>query len=303
MLKMIRIYILYLTSGFIILLAALFLSSCFPEPGGPNPVNYELYVKERDQYPAYSPDGEQIAYYHFSSQLPEPVDYPSGLYIINKDGSNRRLVLEGHHYSPAWSPDGQWLVFSTQGVIQKCKTNGEGLTPFVGLNNLKFYFPDWSDDGQNILFDNPLNPNAGIYSMTNDFQNAERIQGIDPGRDADFSPDGTHFVYYAWVNNSEPSEIFIVDISLLNRIRLTKNSRDDRSPTWSPDGSKITWSSNVEVRIINNDGSNEKFLGYGQYPSWSINDHIVFSHANSVYTKEVLYSINSDGTSKKQISF
>ncbi|HEY3402670.1 MAG TPA: hypothetical protein VGK59_04730, partial [Ohtaekwangia sp.] len=158
--------------SFILLAATLSFPSCAPEYGGPNPVNYEDFVEEQDKHPAFSPDGEYIAYYHYSSQLPEPVDYPSGLYIVDKNGNNRTLVLEGYHYNPAWSPDGEWLVFSSGGLIQKCKINGAEVTIFSGLNyldNPQFYFPDWSSNGSYIIFGKPFAPDGGLYFTTSDF--------------------------------------------------------------------------------------------------------------------------------------
>jgi dipeptidyl aminopeptidase/acylaminoacyl peptidase len=96
------------------------LNSCSPENDDTKPYNY-IIEGPKDLYPAFSPDGEYIAYFHDAWDTPSSPGYPTGLYIINKDGTNRQLVLEGQHWSPSWSPDGEWLVFSTTDVIQKCK--------------------------------------------------------------------------------------------------------------------------------------------------------------------------------------
>jgi Tol biopolymer transport system component len=55
-------------------------------------------------YPAWSPDGTQIAY---SQQSGGP------LHLINADGTNQRLISAGRSYSEwplAWSPDSKWLI-------------------------------------------------------------------------------------------------------------------------------------------------------------------------------------------------
>jgi TolB protein len=290
----------------IILILTISVSSCDPDPVGPRPYNY-IIEGPQDLFPAFSPDGEYIAYFHDAWYPPDP-NYPSGLYIIDKDGGNRKLVLSVEYFnSPSWSPDGQWLVFSAGGIIQKCKTTGEDITTFTGLDYLEypeFYYPDWSSDGNYILFDNPFHPDAGLYSMTSGFENAERIFGrIILGRDPEFSPNGEYFVYYGWVNNTHPSEIFISNISGTIDKRLTNNNRDDRGPTWSPDGQKIAWSSSIRLCIMNSDGSNHHEIGYGNDPSWSVKNEIVFSHANADYSREVLYTINPDGSNKRQITF
>lgn len=285
------------------------LAACNPEDNGPNPLNYELYVNARDQYPAFSPDGEYIVYYHYSSEMPEPLDYPSGLYIISKEGTNRQLVLEGYHESPAWSPNGEWLVFSSGGVIQKCKVDGDELTKFSGLDHLEnpqFYFPDWSPDMSHILFGKSFAPDGGLYYTTSDFSKSGRSYGLlfETGSQPDLSPSGDKFIFCKGSQSFKGGiELFIVDTLGTNEIRLTNNNKEDLGPIWSSDGQKIAWSSNVRIHTMNADGSNQKFLVYGQYPSWSMNNEIVFSHANAEYSKEVLYIINPDGSDKRQITF
>lgn len=287
----------------------LLLTSCMPEYGEPNPFNYEDFVEEQDKYPAFSPDGEFIAYYHNSSQLPEPSNYPSGLYIIDKNGNNRQLVLQGHHYNPAWSPNAQWLVFSSGGVIQKCKVNGDELTKFSGLDyleNPQFYSPDWSPDMNYILFDKPFAPEGGLYYATSDFSKSGRSYGllIETGSQPELSPDGDKFIFCKGSQSFKGGiELFIVDTLGTNEIQLTQNNKEDLGPTWSPSGQKIAWSSNVRINTMKVDGSNQKFLIYGQYPSWSVNNEIVFSYANNDYSKEVLYIVHPDGSNKKQITF
>ena len=54
---------------------------------------------------------------------------------------------------------------------------------------------------------------------------------------------------------------------------------------------------------MNSDGSNQQEIGYGNDPSWSVNNEIVFSHANVNFSKEVLYTVNPDGSNKNQITF
>ncbi|MDD2528587.1 MAG: hypothetical protein RBS33_13800 [Lentimicrobium sp.] len=285
----------------ILLMIILIMGSCLPEPASSPSV--DLIHGPHDEFPAWSPDGEQIAYYHFSWDIPEPEEYPTGLYIIDKDGHNRRLILRGAHFSPAWSPDGEWLVFSSSGVIQKCKIDGDSLTTFNGLDYLhapEFYFPHWSNDGKFILVDKPFVP-MGIYCITADFKNADSV--ISVARDPESSPNGDEIIYFDWVSNTEPSDIFKSDINGLHKQQLTNNDRSDMGPTWSPDGKRIAWSSNTRLCVMNADGSNQKQIEYGNYPSWSVNNELVYSYANADYTKEVLYIVDPNGKNKRQITY
>jgi serine/threonine protein kinase len=56
--------------------------------------------------PAYSPNGERIAF-HSTRQ-------PVGLYVMERTGENVRLVTEDCHH-PSWSPTGNEIVCSTRG--------------------------------------------------------------------------------------------------------------------------------------------------------------------------------------------
>ncbi|HEY2290124.1 MAG TPA: protein kinase [Thermoanaerobaculia bacterium] len=75
-------------------------------PGG-NPLNLTPDSPADDTQPAYSPDGQQIA---FRSEREG-----GGLFVMGATGeSTHRITSFG--YSPAWSPDGRKIAFATEGV-------------------------------------------------------------------------------------------------------------------------------------------------------------------------------------------
>jgi Tol biopolymer transport system component len=282
------------------------LVSCNPEGIKPTPGNY-IISGPQDVEPAFSPDGSFIAYAHLYDTAK---NYPQGLYIIDRNGNNRKLVLAGFHFTPAWSPDGQWLVFTSGGTLQKCKIDGSELTVFTELTQLKyreFYYPDWSRDGKYIVFDNPFpSDGGGIFQIDSDFTNAKILFGLDQsgtiGRDPEFSPDQKHLIFYSGTRNYNYSDIFLSDNQGNQRIRLTSNGRNNTGPAWSPDGNKIAWDGDFRLGVMNADGSSQTVIGYGNSPSWSINNEIVYSHANADYSKEVLYVISPDGKNKRQVT-
>ena len=97
------------------------------------------------QAPAWSPDGQWLAYY------PWPVADPAqeGVWVLGTDGKKELFLGSGN--GPIWSPDGQWLAFN------RTLENGE-TAPWIakaGTWNLRSldlppnaYVVDWIDPGR-----------------------------------------------------------------------------------------------------------------------------------------------------------
>ncbi len=68
--------------------------------------------------PALSPDGTQVAFTRW--------DEPRGLWVVNTDGSNERLLAGANRgRSPTWTPDGASIIFERSTGNYQCAT-----TPF-----------------------------------------------------------------------------------------------------------------------------------------------------------------------------
>ncbi|MCA1603060.1 MAG: hypothetical protein LC776_15970, partial [Acidobacteria bacterium] len=100
-------------------------------------------------------------------------------------------------------------------------------------------------------------------------------------------------------------EIFVMNADGSNQRRLTANS-NDRYPTWSPDGTKIAFSSFFSHRfrliIMNADGSNQRVIQTGDNrnyydPAWSPDGSKL-----AVLGGGVIYLINIDGTNLTRIT-
>ncbi len=121
--------------------------------GGKNRVNLTPNSPGTDTQPAYSPDGEFIAFRSERS--------PGGTYVMEASGENLKLVADfGFH--PSWSPDGKELVVSSFGRDQPTVRSSAapwGLTIVnVGngsrreLTDAEASFPNWSPNGHRIAY-------------------------------------------------------------------------------------------------------------------------------------------------------
>jgi len=133
------------------------------------------------------------------------------LRVMNADGTNVTLLLQGGARTPSWSPDGEQLVFTgdVQGQgpgIYVINVDGTGLHKVVSMNKATAALAAWSPA-----------PVPGV--------------GGDQYRIAytDESPAGSS-VY----------ELFLVNLDGSGVVQVTDSPvRDEMFPTWSPSASKL----------------------------------------------------------------
>ena len=137
--------------------------------------------------------------------------------------------------SSQWTPDGSRILFSHAGRIYVVEADGTELTSLSGS-----YEP------------------AHLYSPTAEIDFSPTL-----------SPDGSRVAYstlkYAKGELYDHRyEIAVQPIDGSERVRLTKNDRDDIAPAWAPDGSLIVFLSpganygNYRIFAISPDGSGER---------------------------------------------
>jgi Tol biopolymer transport system component len=126
--------------------AAIYLQSV----GGQNAIDLTKDSPDDDTQPAFSPDGESIAF-RSSRQ-------GGGIFVMGRTGESvRRLSDSG--YNPAWSPDGTKIVYATDVAnILERGANSELWTVAVATGEKQRIFqgdavqPNWSPHGLRIAF-------------------------------------------------------------------------------------------------------------------------------------------------------
>jgi Tol biopolymer transport system component len=238
--------------------------------------------------PAISPDGSQVAFTRAGGE--------HGLYLINVDGSNERLIFSGREllYSPKWSPDGGSIVFERGDEYVVCRelynrcppdtpatprfplgiqrqeklaivdVDGSNYRDVAVLPNARV--PDWNSAG--IVYQSP----AGIQRTGDQPHNSTDLVYFKITKqyelDPDWQPGGGRIVFQRreadhwqlWSVNPDGSGLHPLTRPTFSLVRQMPSNV---APAWSPDGQNI-------VFLSNRDPSNTHEAGE-QWGVWVMN--------------------------------
>ena len=92
-------------------------------------------------YPSWSPDAQHLTFY----MVPD-LSLTSGIYTIDISGENMRQLTENEDFEPAWSPDGQWILFHRKSgsnrIFYRIRPDGTELTT-ISTNSTDARDGDW----------------------------------------------------------------------------------------------------------------------------------------------------------------
>jgi Tol biopolymer transport system component len=152
-----------------------------------------------DDQPAFSPDGERIAF--------RSTRDGGGVFVMGRTGEQvRRVTRQG--FSPAWSPDGKQIVFATHRMDLRPQ-NSEGRSELwvaaaAGASEPRRIYegdatlPSWSPHGHRIAFGQRLGAHPSIDLLTVPPGGGDAVQ-VTQDAAADWNPawapDGRHLYF------------------------------------------------------------------------------------------------------------
>jgi Tol biopolymer transport system component len=223
--------------------------------------------------PNWSPDGLHIAYNRSEGVVFGEAD--SDIWVMNGDGTDQTALTANNEveFQPDWSPDGTQLVFvrevpgvviSTQFDLVVMNADGTGQVNISNSDTLEID-PAWSPDGDRLVFAgvrpspgeewyrwelvtaDPDGSNETLVTTANNMPDGNSYEDRAP----DWSPDGEMIVWMAQYDESccGDWDIWAMNEDGSGKTNLTDDGDHwmgpgDTSPSWAPDGTVISFSSN-----------------------------------------------------------
>jgi Tol biopolymer transport system component len=236
---------------------------------GTNQTNLTNTPDTNEGQPAWSPDGTKIAFTGPGDLNEDGSGGLDDIYVMDADGTNQTNLTDTPddlEYQPSWAPSGAQITFvreipgeiiSEQSDIFVMDANGQTPATPLTQTDANEREPDWSPDGTKIAFAGVRNQGWEIVTMDPNGQNEAILTGDSfdgEDRGPDWSPDSTMVVFQKSDNSGgsggDPWEIWAVNRDGSGDTNLTNDPVDDPSlqyddtgPSWSPDGSEITFTS------------------------------------------------------------
>jgi TolB protein len=222
--------------------------------GTPPAQHYQLIVADADgenahlilesrypiMSPAWSPDGQWLAYVSFESKL-------SGVYVQLVRTGERRLVSAraGINGAPAWSPDGKKLALTLGGSngnpdIYVLDLTSQGLTRITDDPAIDTE-PEWSPDGRSLYFTSDRAGSPQIYQISASGGGRPKRITFEGNYNARprISADGSTLAMVTLDGGGY--RIAVQDLAT-GAVRVLSHGHLDESPSFAPNGATLLYS-------------------------------------------------------------
>ncbi len=218
----------------------------------------KLVTEDRRHYgqAQISPDGTRIA-----MAIYEP-GHGTQVWIYDlENDSFRQLTYEGkRNSSPVWTPDGQWITFSSkrdgQNNLYRKRADGSSGVERLTTSQSELQTPSsWSPDGSVLAFTDFVpgrGPDISILSM-DDPTPRPLLSAPQSERALQFSPDGQWIAYFSpELSSSGPPHhgVYVCRYPEPDRKWLVSGSEGGGYPVWSPDGIELFYISADGMMVV-----------------------------------------------------
>jgi TolB protein len=239
------------------------------------------------------------------------------LYVMDYDGSDAHALtsFKSITLTPAWSPDGEKLAFTTY------RRGAPDIEIVSRLDRRPYAFeraggttttPAWSPDGSKIAFATSRDgSDMEIYIAD---WNGKNMRRLTVTKGVDISPiwnprTGREIAFVS--DRSGSAQIYIMDAEGTNVRRIVEGGGTAVNPAWSPDGQRIAFAwqksrtsyfdiyvhdlaSGRNDQLTQNEGNNEK-------PTWAPDGRHLAFESNRGGTSQI-FSMLADGTKVRRLT-